>query len=301
MTINREELLTSSNLDLLAKQVVEGFITGLHKSPYHGFSVEFAEHRQYNTGESVRNIDWKLYARTEKLFVKKYEEETNLRCQILLDVSPSMYYPDAKNNKIRFSVLAAASLIHLLRKQRDAVGLTLFSDHVIEQTDTRSSGSHLQYLMNTLGGLLESKESYPGTRIADTLHMIAEKIHRRSLIILFTDMFEEGDSDDLFAALQHLKFNKHEVILFHTTDKRTEMDFDFPNRPMSFQDVESGEKVKLYPSEVREYYLDHISKFYRELKFKCAQYRIDFVETDIQRPIDEVLLPFLVKRQKMRA
>lgn len=298
--IQRDEIFSASNLDLLAKQVVEGFITGLHKSPYHGFSVEFAEHRQYNTGESVRNIDWKLYARTEKLFVKKYEEETNLRCQILIDVSPSMHYPPGKMNKLRFSVFAAASLMYLLHKQRDAIGLSLFSDQITTHTDIRSSGSHHRYLLNTLSDLLSSEPNLTGTNISTTLHEIADKIHRRSLIILFTDMFENHDMEDLFAALQHLKFNKHEVILFHTTDKATEIEFDFPNRPYTFRDTESGERIRLFPSEVRDHYVKQIGEFYRELKFRCAQYHIDFVETDIRRPVEEVLLPFLVKRQKMR-
>ena len=299
--ISREEIFDPNNLDLLARQVVEGFITGLHKSPYHGFSVEFAEHRQYNTGETVRNIDWKLFARTEKLFVKKYEEETNLRCQILLDVSPSMYYPDSKSNKLHFSVFAAASLIYLLHKQRDAVGLTMFADRIIDQTDIRSSGSHYRYLMNSLSDLLKvNMPEESGTNISSTLHEIADKIHRRSLIIIFTDMFENNDTEELFAALQHLKFNKHEVILFHTTERSKELEFDFPNRPYTFRDMESGEKVRLFPAEVKEYYVKNIESFYKELKFKCAQYHIDFVETDINRSLDDVLLPFLVKRQKMR-
>ena len=157
MDLNKD-IIRIENLELLAKQVVEGFITGLHKSPYHGFSVEFAEHRQYNTGESTRNIDWKLYARTGRLYVKRFEEETNLRCQLLLDVSSSMYYPNQSENKIKYGIVAAASIMHMLRKQRDAVGLTLFHDEIIDHIPAKSSASHHLQLLTRLTNVYDEND-----------------------------------------------------------------------------------------------------------------------------------------------
>jgi uncharacterized protein (DUF58 family) len=299
--ITQQDLINTGNLELLAKQVVEGFITGMHKSPFHGFSVEFAEHRQYNPGEATRHIDWKLFGRTDKLYVKKYEEETNLRCQLLVDCSPSMYYPEKSLSKIKFSAIAAASLMNLMKKQRDAVGLTLFSDKVNFQSDTRSASSHFRMLLNELETTMLSKPAPTNTDVVNVLHEMAEKIHRRSLIILFSDMFENTDLyEPLFAALQHLKYNKHEVVLFHTIQQKTELEFNLDNKPYLFEDIETGEKVKLFPHEVQEHYQEKMGAFYNELKFRCTQYHIDFVEADVDNGIEQILLPFLVKRQRMR-
>ena len=298
--IKNEDLLKPGNLELLARQVVEGFITGLHKSPFHGFSVEFAEHRIYNSGESVKNIDWKLFARSDKLFTKKYEEETNLRCQILIDTSSSMYYPDKGWNKIKFSVLAAASIMFLLKNQRDASGLTFFSEEIEFSSNIKSTESHNRMLVAELEKLLQKKSFQKYSNIIPALHNIAEKINKRSLIIIFSDMMEsEGNENDLFSALQHLKYNKNEVILFHTLDKNSEIEFNFENRPYIFEDIETGEKVKLFPSEIKEIYTSQTSDFVNNLTNKCRQYKIDFVPADVALPIDQILLPFLVKRQKM--
>jgi len=298
--IDRSEILDAGNLELLARQVVEGFITGLHKSPYHGFSVEFAEHRQYNSGESIRNIDWKLFARTERLYVKRFEEETNLRCVLLLDTSRSMFYPETGMSKMKFSVLAAASIMNLLKRQRDAVGLSLFSDTIEEQTDIRSSATHHINLLQKLTDSLQNKKTAGKTDIVPVLHEIAERIHRRSMIVLFSDMFDQHPKEDLFGALQHLKFNKHEVIVFHTSHHGFEKDFDFEDRPYTFTDMESGEKVKLFPDEVRRSYQEQSEEFYKEVRLKCTQYHIDFVDANVEEDLDQILLPFLVKRQKMR-
>ncbi|MFT5725851.1 MAG: hypothetical protein ACI9JN_002981 [Bacteroidia bacterium] len=300
MDLNKDKVRIQ-NLELLAKQVVEGFITGLHKSPYHGFSVEFAEHRQYNAGESTRNIDWKLYARTGRLYVKRFEEETNLRCQLLVDVSSSMYYPEGADNKIKFGVIAAASVMHMLRKQRDAVGLTLFHDKIVNHIPAKSSGSHHMQLLTELSQAYETKTVNKKTSVSGVLHEIAERIHKRSLVIIFSDMFDSGNEADLFDALQHLKFNNHEVVLFHVMDHASELHFDFQDRPFTFEDIETGEQVKLFPSEVKENYTKELNLFYTNLKHKCTQYKIDFVECDISKSMDQVLLPFLVKRHRMRA
>ncbi|MBK0404721.1 DUF58 domain-containing protein [Adhaeribacter sp. BT258] len=289
------------NMEFLARQLVEGFITGLHKSPYHGFSVEFSEHRLYNSGESTRHIDWKVFARTDKLFVKRYEEETNLRCHILLDVSPSMYYPEATNGKLTFSALAAAALTTMLQKQRDAVGLITFADKILEQSPVKSTGSHVHTLMMTLQNLLNQPRPTGQTDVAKVLHQIAAQIPKRSLVIIFSDMFSrQEDADAIFAALQHLKHQNHEVLLFHVMDQKTEAAFEFTERPYVFVDVETGEQLKLQPSQVRESYKKAIEEFKHSLELKCHQYKIDFIPVDINEPFDKVLYGYLVKRGKMR-
>jgi uncharacterized protein (DUF58 family) len=289
------------NLDFLAKQLVEGFITGLHKSPFHGFSVEFAEHRLYNPGESTRHMDWKVFAKTDKLFVKRYEEETNLRCHILLDVSSSMYYPTENNGKLVFSVLAAATIANMLQRQRDAVGLFAFADEIEVQTQCKSTSGHIHKIFLELEKLLSLKKSNQNTSVVKTLHTLAEKIHKRSLVVIFSDMFEDlNNSEPIFSALQHLKHNMHEVLLFHVQDKKTEFDFDFEERPYEFVDVETGEKVRVQPAQVKQQYKASLEKFGHELKIKCGQYKIDFVEVDIQQGFDSILTTFLAKRAKMK-
>ncbi|GLU55632.1 DUF58 domain-containing protein [Dyadobacter frigoris] len=289
------------NLEFLAKQLVEGFITGLHKSPFHGFSVEFAEHQLYNTGESTRNIDWKVFAKTDRLYVKRYEEETNLRCHILLDTSSSMYYPEENYGKMTFSLMAAASLTYLLQRQKDAVSLCTFSDTIEIQTAVKSTPSHVHKIMQELNGLLQKARPLQKTSVASILHLLAEKIHKRSLVVIFSDMFENIEESDLiFSALQHLRHNLHEVLLFHVTDKKTEETFSFENRPYEFIDLESGEKIKVQPDQVRESYQKFVGEFYQKLKLKCGQYKIDFIEADIAQGFDPVLMAYLVKHSKMR-
>ncbi|AKD04851.1 DUF58 domain-containing protein [Pontibacter korlensis] len=289
------------NMEFLAKQLVEGFITGLHQSPYHGFSVEFSEHRLYNNGESTRHIDWKVFARTDKLFVKRYEEETNLRCHILLDVSPSMYYPLENNGKLAFSALCAAALATLLRKQRDAVGLVTFSDKIEQQTPVRSTASHLHTLLLLLQKQLEQQPTAKETNVAEVVHQIAQQIPKRSLVVIFSDMLSRYDAMEAnFAALQHLKHQNHEVLLFHVMDRRTEEDFEFAERPYVFVDVETGQELKLQPSQVRDHYRTAVENYKRELALKCGQYKIDFVPVDISEPFDKVLYAYLVKRAKGR-
>jgi uncharacterized protein (DUF58 family) len=302
------EIQEFSELELLARQVVEGFITGLHKSPFHGFSVEFAEHRLYNKGEPTKHLDWKLFGRTDKLFVKRYEEETNLRCQLVIDDSSSMYFPvpegkDSPPNKIRFSISCAAALMQLLKKQRDAVGLSIFGETLEVNTAARSSSLHHKVLMTELEKRMEQIQ--PGfqrkTRAVEALHEIAESIHKRSLVVIFSDMFDSRtDSEDLFSALQHLKHNKHEVILFHVVDAKMEMNFEFENRPYRFVDMETGETLKLNPAEVKDHYVKTLHDFRNELKLRCGHYRIDFVEADINLGFSQVLMPYLIKRTRMK-
>lgn len=299
------DLNSIQNLELLAKQVVEGFIIGLHKSPFHGFSVEFAEHRLYNDGESTKNIDWKVFARTDKMFTKKYEEETNLRCHIVIDNSSSMHYPilEGKSthaiNKITFSVIAAASLMLPLQKQRDAFGLSIFEEDLRYQSQTKSNVSHYHLLLNHLNKILADKTLHKGTQAADALHQIAETIHKRSLVVIFSDMFDHENKDRLFDALQHLKHAKHEVILFHVVDEQTEMLFEFENRPYLFVDMETKEEVRLQSNEVKEYYSSQIIKFKEELKMKSLQYSVDFIEVDINKGYTEILQSYIRRRSKL--
>ena len=306
MPIEQKALQVLSQLEFHSKQVVEGFLAGLHKSPFHGFSVEFAEHRAYNQGESTRHIDWKLYARTDKLFVKRYEEETNLRCQLVVDASSSMYYPEVVPkggfNKIQFATHAAAAFVQLLRKQRDAVGLTTFADRVIVKEEARSNAVHLRHLMHQLEALLSTEAPARGQRtsVVEALHDIAQRAHRRSLVVILSDMLDGADrEDEVFEALQHLRFNKHDIIIFHVVDRKHELDLDLADRPYTFVDVETGEQVKAHPAEVREVYKAAVAERWHRLKLKCGQYRIDLVEADINAGFEPVLLEFLTKRARL--
>ncbi len=303
-----QEIQRLSKLEFFARHVVEGFLAGLHKSPFHGFSVEFAEHRAYNPGESTRHIDWKLMARTDKVFVKKYEEETNLRCQLVIDASSSMYYPQVPQgdgerlNKIRFAVHAAAALIQLLRMQRDAAGLSVFADTVTVNERARSNAAHLRHLTAQLEALLSDSAATTGRRTfaVDALHAIAQQVHQRSLVVIFSDMLDTSDrADDLFAALQHLRFHKHEVILFHVVDRKKELELALEDRPYTFVDMESGEQVKAHAAEVREAYRTAMAAHWHQLKLRCGQYRIDLVEADINQGFEPILLEFLVKRARL--
>ncbi len=300
------DLKQIENLELLAKKVVEGFIIGLHKSPFHGFSVEFAEHRLYNQGESTKNLDWKVYARTDKLFVKKYEEETNLRCQIVVDASSSMFFPkelkikNLKINKFQFSALAAASLMNLLKKQRDAFGLSLFDDELRVHTAARSSGTHYKLLLSYLESILNEQNLNKPTSTPEVLHEIADRIHKRSLVIIFSDFFEQReDTEELFAALQHLNYNKHEVIVFHVLDKELELNFEFENRPHLFIDMETGEQIRLQSNALKEAYVSRVMEHNKKIVQKCLQYKIDYIPANIREGFFPILKNYLVKRMKL--
>jgi uncharacterized protein (DUF58 family) len=295
------------NLEFFARQVVEGFITGMHKSPFHGFSVEFSEHRIYNPGESTRNIDWKLYGRTDRLYTKRYEEETNLRCRLVIDTSGSMFYPEGrmgnvKNpNKLLFSSIASMALMNLLKRQRDAVGLSLFGRHDVN-TPARSTFQHHKLINTELYKVLSgyNRKDAGAVSMIESLHLIAQQIHKRSLVILFSDLFEMQDNaEKLFDALQHLKYNKHEVIIFWTTDKSTELDFEFNERPYRFVDMESGQTLKLNPGEVKSHYLKEMEHFKSQILLKCMQHKIDLIEADVSRGYHPILQEYLLKRKKM--
>lgn len=301
--VNYENETSYGNLELLAQQVVEGFITGLHKSPFHGFSVEFAEHRQYNIGDNVKNIDWKLYAKTDKLYSKRFEEETNLRCQFVIDVSSSMYFPEPKNNKLSFSIQATASLMYLLKKQRDAFGLSLFTDEILLNSPAKSTTVHQKYLFTQLDELLKKPKVNAKTNLSEALHQVAELIHKRSLVVIFSDLFNtqtnSEKTDELFDALQHLKFNKHEVVVFNVVDQSKEVEFNYENRPYQFIDMETGETIKVHANQVKENYIKAVSNYRQQIALKCAQYKIDLIDADINEGFYPILQAYLIKRQKL--
>lgn len=300
MKLNLNDIKKYKNLELLAKQLVEGFITGLHKSPYHGFSVEFSEHKQYNTGESTKNIDWKVFARTDKLYVKQYEEETNLRAHLVIDSSSSMYYPKENSGKINFSILCAAALATVLQKQRDAFSIINFSDKIDYQSPAKSTSNHYYQQVMYLENLLKEYPKEKKTATAEVIHHIAQKISKRGLVILFTDMFENAEEmEKTFLALQHLKHQKHEVMVFHVLDKQTEVDFEFSNKPHIFIDSETGEKLKLRPSEIKDVYKSQMATFLKDVEIKCHQLKIDYIPVDINEDFEKVMLSFFIKRKRM--
>lgn len=305
MKIEEQKELISGfkHLELIANQVVEGFISGMHKSPFHGFSAEFAEHKVYNPGESTKHIDWKLFAKTDRLYTKRFEEETNLRCHIILDNSSSMHFPKVENtkefynSKIGFSVLAAAVLMNLLKKQRDAVGLSVFSDTYEFYAPEKGSDRHHRMLLNQLENVLELPKKVKSTNTISFLHQIAEKIHRRSMILLFTDMFQLENDEALFNALQHLKHNKHKVVLFHVVDQKRELAFDFDDTPRRFVDVETGETVAVFAQNVQEAYEKRVTEYFKKLSLICAQNKIKYVEVNVGDSFEKVLTTYLAEKQ----
>ncbi len=309
--MNLDHIHRYRTLDLYARQVVEGFITGRHRSPFHGFSAEFSDYRQYNPGESTRNIDYRLYGRTDRLYVKQFEEETNLRCQLVIDRSGSMLFPterhgDAEHpNKLTFSTYAAAVLIELLHRQRDAFGLTLLAPQIELQTPCRSSRLHQQYLLGELDSLLQPIDNTPNptpqSSLSQSLHLVAEQLHRRSLVAIFTDALVRDDQrEPLFDALRHLRHNKHEVILFHTYHSDLEVNLDYGDRPTLFIDLESGRQLKLTPTQIADRYRQTTRELFADLQQHALQYRIDYQPVDVGLGFHQVMLPFLLKRNKSK-
>ncbi|MGP1514797.1 MAG: DUF58 domain-containing protein [Bacteroidales bacterium] len=307
---DRLEDISCFSIELKAKQVVEGFLSGLHKSPFHGFSVEFADYRAYNVGESTRFIDWKLFARTDKLFIKNYQQETNLRCIIVMDNSASMCFPWDKRhttisnpNKITFAIYAVATILQMLYKQRDAFGLSLLSDKIDYLSEIKSTYAHKRHIFTLLEDLLKKEyKSFPtNTDIAPLLHQLANQIHKRSLVIIFTDLLSIRDNDeDFIKSLQHLKFARHEILLFHVFDKSLEEGLKYKNRPYRFVDMETKEELKINPSEIREQYQQMMTKRFSQIHSVCNDMHIDYIDCDIQAGFEQVLIPYFYKRIRMR-
>ena len=291
------------SLELLAKQVVEGFITGLHQSPFHGFSVEFAEHRLYNTGESVKHLDWKLLARTDKLFIKRYEEETNLRCHILIDSSSSMMFPvDQPYNKFTFSVDAAAALIFLMRKQRDAFGLSIFSDSLDFYSPAKSSLTHQRFLLSNLERILENeKKSFKNkkTNIAKMLNALASKIHKRSLVFIFSDFMAIDNPEDFANSIKHLRHHLHEIVVFDVSHHNLENQLNLKNKYYNVVDVETGDSIKMHPKQIKEKYITERNFMKSKVHNLLKQQKVDLISADIEIGFDQILLEYLLKRKKI--
>ncbi len=301
-----EKISSFQHLELLANQVVEGFISGMHKSPFHGFSAEFAEHKLYNSGESTKHIDWKLFAKTDRLYTKRFEEETNLRCHLIIDNSSSMHYPKLNanqnfyENKIGFSVLASAVLMSLLKKQRDAVGLSIYSDTYEYYAPEKGSDRHHRMVLNKLESVLSDPKQTKATDTVTFLNQIAEKMHRRSMIVLFTDLFQDTDQTGLINALQHLKHNKHKVVLFHVINKKTELNFDFDDAPRKFIDLESGEVINIYSENVKKFYEEKVESYFKNLALTCAQNKIKYVPVAVEEGFEKILTTYLIEKQSFK-
>lgn len=288
------------NLSLIARQIVEGFLIGLHKSPFHGFSVEFAEHRIYNSGDNLKYVDWKVYGRKDKLFVKKFEEETNLRCCLAIDTSSSMNFRNEGISKLEYAAVIAASISYLIKKQMDANALALFDDHLYHLIPPKAGAKQQQIILNELERLLQSKSVKKETNLPNSLHELAERIHQRSLMVIFSDIPEDpANAEELLSALQHLKYNKHEVLLFHIIDAQKEMNLEFENRPYNFEDMETGEIVRLNPEDYKSYFAEKMNENKEYFKNQCLKYGIDYVFCDMSDPPSLALSKYLVKRNKM--
>ena len=278
-------------MELKARMVVEGFIAGLHKSPYHGFSVEFAEHRQYMPGDNIRDIDWKVYAKSDRYYIKQYEEETNLKGYLLVDCSASMAYKSDGISKLEYASLLAASLSFLMLKQRDAVGLVTFDEAIRRYIPPRSRSGQLHLLLQELAAQTASDK----TDIADTLHEMAERITRRGLIVIMSDLLDEPSK--IISGLKHFRHKHHEIILFHILDPR-ERDFAFPSEAV-FKDMETGEELTTLPWQIRKHYQKATSDFSEHIASECRQSRIDYHLIDTSVPFDTALYAFLAKRERL--
>lgn len=287
-------------IDFFAKQSVEGFIIGLHKSPFQGFSVEFSEHKPYSTGESTKDIDWKIFARTDKLYKKVYEEETNLRCYIILDTSSSMNYPiGSELNKLSYASYCTAAITSVLQSQRDATSLITFNEKIDLFTKAKSSSLHSNFIFENLKELIQSPNINKKSNITETIHQVAQQIPKRSLVIVLSDMlYSHSNNKDFFNSLLHLKHQGHETVLFQVVDKKTEYNFDFDNKPVKFIDLETGHDLKLKPKEIKTQVEENLKDRLHQFEVLCKKYKTDLVEVDINKGFDQVLLPYLLKRNK---
>jgi uncharacterized protein (DUF58 family) len=280
-----------SGIEIKARLVVEGFIAGLHRSPYHGFSVEFAEHRQYMPGDPLRNIDWKVYGKTDRYFVKEFEEETNLKAYLLLDISGSMGYSSNGINKLEYGSYLCAALSYLMLKQRDSVGLVVFDQKIKKYIPPKSTLTHLHNLLKELDKLSPSET----TDISSTLHQMAERIKRRGLIILLSDLFDQPE--EIITGLKHFRHKKHEVIVFHILDPK-EKSFAFENEAV-FKDLETKEEIMTSPWQIRKVYQEKLNELLNRYTLECRESVIDYVRLDTSVPFDRALFAYLNKRQRL--
>jgi len=284
-----QALARVKNLSVVARGVVEGFISGLHSSPYKGFSVEFAEHREYTAGDDPKHLDYRMLARTDRLYIKQYEEETNMRVQILLDTSGSMDYAHEGNfTKFDYGAYLTAVLSYLMTRQQDSVGLTTFDTEIRLDMPARSSPRPFNEMMRRLEDLKPGKQ----TNVAETLHRLANRFKRRCLIVLISDLYDEPE--DVIRALHHFRHRRHEVILFHVFDK-AEIDFPF-NDVTAFHDLETRERIQVDPAYVRKTYVEQVERFIEAYRRACAEAQIDYVMTDTSVPYDFMLTKYIAKR-----
>ena len=279
------------NLELRARLVVEGFIAGLHKSPYHGFSVEFAEHRQYMPGDPVHTLDWKVFGKTDRYYVKEFEEETNLKCYLIMDCSGSMGYGSGRTTKFDYAQSLAAALVYLMLHQRDAAGITAFTDRIIANIPARSASNHLYVLLRELAGL----KTGAVTDAAPVLHVMAEKIQRRGLVILLSDLLT--DPTQVISGLKHFRHKRHEVIVFQILD-RQEREFGFPGAAR-FEDMETGEIIPTLPAQIRAAYRRQMNDMVGRYRRECREARVDYHLLDTSVPFDRALYAYLGKRARM--
>ncbi len=302
-SVHPAALLQLQSLELKARLIVEGYLTGLHRSPYHGFSVEFAEHRAYQPGENPRTIDWRVYGRTERLFVKRYEEETNLRAHLIVDVSDSMRYPQQAGlmSKLQYAVHLSAALGYLLLRQRDAVGLTLFDSAVRTFLPARAQASWLRQVL----GALEAQLALPADRTRTTaapevLHALVPKLGRRALVAVVSDLLPDADGTErLFKALQHLRHARHEVLLLQVMDWASEVRLELPQQPLRLRDLEGPDELRLHPAELRADYVAAMQRHQFELGRRCRELQIERLELDIRQPYDRALGAYLRRRALM--
>ena len=290
--LDPETVSKLKGMELRARMVVEGFIAGMHKSPYHGFSVEFAEHRQYMPGDNIRDIDWKVYAKTDRHYIKQYEEETNLKAYLLLDCSRSMAYQSGGIvNKLDYAGMLTGALSYMMLRQRDAVGLVTFDEKIRRYIPPRSKSGHLHQLLNEVAAQTPSET----TNVSVALHEMAERIKRRGLVILLSDLLD--DANKIISGLKHFRYNNHEVIVFHILDPR-ERDFDFGREAM-FKDMETGEEMTTMPYQVKKDFAREVEKFSTQIADACRQANIDYHPIDTAMSFDKALYAFLSKRERL--
>lgn len=300
-----EALARIGSMELRARLVVEGFITGMHRSPYHGFSVEFAQHRPYNMGDELRHVDWKVWARKDRWVVKQYEEETNLRHAIVLDTSPSMRYAGASGvSKMEYGATLAAALHTLMVKQRDATGLVGFDSTVHTLLPPRSTRAHLRNLLATLDRLVgappEAAQEGGASAVAKALDEVAQRLPRRSLVTVVSDLFETvTGADEIAKALRHLRHRGHEVLVFHVLDASTERRFDFDDVPVRMRDLETGQTVTVQPAQLREHYREAAEAYFDDFKRRCREIEADYILLDTARPYSDALAAYLQKRKRL--
>jgi len=283
-----------SGLDLIARTLVEGFLVGLHRSPYHGFSVEFAEYRQYIPGESIQNIDWRAYAKTDRYWVKVFQEETNLLARFFVDVSASMDTPPTKGlpSKLRYAKMLAAGLGYLLLKQKDAVGLVTFDEKPLEIIPPRSSRSQFMHLL----ARLEQARAGRRTRVGEVLAKLADRMWRRGLVVVISDLIDDPES--VLRGLKHFRHRQHEVLVFHVLDPR-EIDLGFSRQARFYDPEEKAREVTAQPWHLRESYAQQVQEWRRTLGRECGMHQIDYVPLSTQTPFDVALLAYLAKRSRL--